>query len=581
MENRLDHLEAQLAELREEIGGLARRVGELEGHSPAPHLTPSLEQDDEDWPGRLLPDRLSLASEEHVVPLVGRTLLVLGGAYLLRAVTELGALPDPLGIGLGLAYALTWLVVGDRAAGRGRRMSAVFHTVTALGIAFPLCWEASTRFGILRATGAAMAVALVGVIGVAVAARRELRTPAWIAMMGTAFVAAGLIRFLREPVPLAAAIVVVGIGVLWASYVREWKALPWVAAVCTDVGLGLVLAGSFTGRLEALPLPAVGLLLATFAATLGAIGLRTLLQGRLVGLFEGVQSTLVLALGYGGAVMVARQAGWDPFFLGVAGAVLGGATYAIAFSPGVRGERRRNFFFYTTLGFVLVVAGCDLVLPARGAALTFTLLALACAWLSGRLGRVTLSLHCSLYLLAALVVSGLGRAATDALLRPQPPTWSPLTGVQVAVLAGMAGSLAFSAARTSSSWGRLAVLPRAGLLLGLALAASGALCWVVAPAIAGGGQEFDAGVLEALRTAILCLAALGLVGLSLRERFTEAAWLVYPLLSLVGIKVLVKDLPAGRPLTLFASLAFLGAAIMAAARVLRRGDAPGPPVDAS
>jgi hypothetical protein len=50
----------------------------------------------------------------------------------------------------------------------------------------------------------------------------------------------------------------------------------------------------------------------------------------------------------------------------------------------------------------------------------------------------------------------------------------------------------------------------------------------------------------------------------------EAGWLVIPVLVMAGLKVLVQDLPDGRPITLVLSLASLGGSLLLAPRVGRR-----------
>ena len=50
----------------------------------------------------------------------------------------------------------------------------------------------------------------------------------------------------------------------------------------------------------------------------------------------------------------------------------------------------------------------------------------------------------------------------------------------------------------------------------------------------------------------------------------EASWLVYPVLVLGGLKLLVEDFPAGRPLTLLIALALYGGALVLAPRLARK-----------
>ena len=88
-----------------------------------------------------------------LLSLLGRLFIVLGGAYLLRAMTDAGAIPPAAGVALGLAYGLVWLVLADRAGGRGQRPAAVFHGIGAAMVAFPVVLEATTRFKVLPRAG--------------------------------------------------------------------------------------------------------------------------------------------------------------------------------------------------------------------------------------------------------------------------------------------------------------------------------------------------------------------------------------------------------------------------------------------
>jgi len=55
-----------------------------------------------------------------------------------------------------------------------------------------------------------------------------------------------------------------------------------------------------------------------------------------------------------------------------------------------------------------------------------------------------------------------------------------------------------------------------------------------------------------------------------REAWREAGWLVYPALAATGLKILLEDLPRGRPATLFLAFALYGAALIAVARARHR-----------
>ena len=107
----IDAILHRLAELEERISALeGRAVQAEESSSPAEAGAASFTDGSAQ-------DRSSGTS---ALTLIGQTLLVLGGAFLLRAVTEEGLIPDAAGTALGIGYALFWIVMADRAA-RTRR----------------------------------------------------------------------------------------------------------------------------------------------------------------------------------------------------------------------------------------------------------------------------------------------------------------------------------------------------------------------------------------------------------------------------------------------------------------------------
>src|SRR5213075_2474886 len=93
--------------------------------------------------------------------LIGKSILVIGGAYLLRALTELGWLPELAGIVLAFLYAITWIVIAARALSRAKRTVALFDAATGAMIAGALIWEATTRFHALTSLAAAALTAIV------------------------------------------------------------------------------------------------------------------------------------------------------------------------------------------------------------------------------------------------------------------------------------------------------------------------------------------------------------------------------------------------------------------------------------
>lgn len=128
----------------------------------------------------------------NALTLAGRSFLVLGGAFLLRAITEGGRVPVFVGALLGLAYALLWIAASWRAGTRGARASAHVHALTAAVIAFPLIGEAATRLAAFPPAGGAVALAAVTAAFCASGLAARLPLLVWVGVLAGAATASGL-----------------------------------------------------------------------------------------------------------------------------------------------------------------------------------------------------------------------------------------------------------------------------------------------------------------------------------------------------------------------------------------------------
>jgi len=185
----------------------------------------------------------------------------------------------------------------------------------------------------------------------------------------------------------------------------------------------------------------------------------------------------------------------------------------MAFTPKTRAVRGRNFFFYSTMGLILVVAGSALVVSPGKAAAAWSLMALAMAWFSGRYGRVALSLQCTFLLLAAGVASGILAVGLNALIGDI-VEWPALLPSHVIIGLTTVACLFIPVAQRSDRWGVLAGLPQLTVLALSVWEVGGLLVVFFAPLLANtGGPNADLANLAALRTAIQALAR----GLSARR----------------------------------------------------------------
>jgi len=514
------------------------------------------------------------SSWTDAVPLTGRTLVVLAGAFALRALTEGGVLPQLVGTLLALVYAALWLVLADRAAGRHPTShSATFHGVAGAVIGFPLIWEATAQFRFLPPTAGATALALFTALGLAVAFRHGHRTLAVMITAGGAVTALVLTAGTGRPVLFAAVLLVLGLATLWLSYLRRWRALAWAVAIVLDgvmLLLPLIVLRGAAERVEEMfsPLSLLLLQLALVVGYLGSFAVRAAPRRRDLHVGEILQGIAALALGLGGAMAVTEATAITALPLGLGAAVIAAICYGASFAFMDRhSEQRVSFILYTTVALLCALLVVHELLWSTQRVLVLCLLAVAGAWLGTRYERATLSGHGALYALAAAFYSGLLIFCLEALLGSTAPALSMLSPAAWGVLAVAAVYCAFPV-HHGHTWGRLSPLPKLGVaaLLALGLAAA-AVAWATPWLAAGDGQR---AALAVLRTAVLALLALLLAAAGRRPRLAEIAGLVYPWLALGGVKLMAEDLRVGGPGSLLLSFALYGGALILAPRLSRR-----------
>ena len=302
-----------------------------------------------------------------LVSLVGRTFVVLGGAYLLRAFTESGRLPGRAGVVLGLAYAVAWFGAADRAAVT-RPLSGLFHGLAAVVISLPLLWEASAHFKLLSPQTSAALLSLIAGLALGVAWHRHLQSLAGVAVVGSIVATAGLMVATGYPLPFATGLLALGACTLWLSDARTWPWLRWLPAFAADL-VALVLVGrAVVVPPQEPPGAVIALLLALVAVYLGSVAWRTLVRNQRVQGFEVIQTPCAVGIGLLGAVIVARGGPrLASLALGALALLGAGAGYAAAF--GIlrrRPDGRANVVFFGTLavGLLLIGSSASLSGPA-------------------------------------------------------------------------------------------------------------------------------------------------------------------------------------------------------------------------
>ena len=580
----------RLARLEDAVAGLAATVGQLEARIatveaslrtnrvlPAAAAEPAASSDQAAAPSADgVGESFNTATMTGIVTLVGRSFLVLAGAFLLRAVTEAGTLPAEVGVALGLGYAAVWIAAAAAAARRLRPASATFHGVCAAIVAYPLIWEAMRSFQVLSPNASVLLVAGVTGVGLTMAWRRAMRPVAWVFTVSAVLITVGLIAVSSATVPATGLLVVVGVASLWVSRSRDWPVLPWLPAIVTDLAVERAVvaasspwAGSRSGGgAEALP----GLLLAIglVVGYLGFVAVQVLWRRRSVVVFDVFQTIAVLAVGVGGAVRIAGEGGAE--WVGLAALAVGALCYWAAFTIVERTfGRGRDLVFVSTLGLLLILIGMPVVFGEVTASYLWAIFAIVAALLGGRFDRITLRGHAAVLAAAAAVAGGLIDFEIDALFRGSVSgAWrQPTVGVHLVLTAVVVTILAaaWSLRDRSLRW------PYRLPLLAVTVVAAAGLCAEVVTLLDAPWflDTQTAAGLAMVRTGVMAAGSLVLALLSVRFELPELGWLVYPTLVILGLKIVLQDLPAGGPLSIAVAFVCYGAALIAGPRLLRSG----------
>lgn len=555
MNDRLDRLEATVTALAAEVTQLRTEVAQLEmshraGAGPEPSAAAYA----------IAPD-VNAGMVSHWVALAGRTLVILGGAYLLRALTDAQYVPAATGVALGLVYGAPWLIMAARSGTRGAQLDAFCYGLSTALIGFPLVWEATYRFAVLSPAQSALLLVVLTAGALVLAALRRLQSLAWIVMLGGVAAAFSLAIATAAWTPYTAFAILLGVATLWLGYTHDWMLLRWPAAAVANLMLVIV-----TGRAVAAGSARGALLLHALliAGYFGSFAVRTIARRRRVIPFEIGQGVASLALALGSAVVIFGRAGWPIAPLGMAILAVAGGLYAITFAF-VRYHRDVTaLYFYSLLALVLTIAGAGLALGASRASLMFGAAAVVASVFASRHRRLSIAVQAIVYAFAAVVASGLLAAATLAIARG-PAEWRDLDAVMIVACAAAFAVCAARVDRPVDPWGMLTRVPATALLwlmtwIGVGLAMMGGIA-----AMRGRGAV-DPAILSTVRTGILVVAALATAWASRTPLAREAGWLAYPILVLTGLKIVLVDFPQGRPSTLFIALAMYGLALILAGR---------------
>jgi hypothetical protein len=509
----------------------------------------------------------AISGTAGAIPALGRSLLGLAGAFLLRAITESKVVSPAIGVGVGILYALLWLLWAARAPAT-RRAEAALRSLTAALILAPLLWEAALHFQAIPNWIIAAVAVLFTTFGLLVSWRGELHVVALIAVVAGLGTASALLLATHDVAPFLVALLALAALVEVSACLGHWMELRWMAALAGD--LVVTLAAYVLARPGGLPegyptlarAVVIAALLALPAIYLTSIAVRTLLRGCAITWFEIAQAAVALVIGTVGGLGLSQDPRVSISIGGLLG-LLAVAAYVAAFLIIARRESQsRTFHAISILGFALAIASLALMLPVPRASIPWAILAVTCIVIGSKSNRAAWLWHGAAFLLAASWASGVIEESAAVLL-------SSSTGVPSR---GMAECISGAAALLCL----LLVVRRPQPALPAIIASL--LSWQFAGVAAGFltgthhalfGIDASHAYCATIRTGVLAIGAVVLAWVGARWR-AELSWLLYPMMALGAYRLVAEDLHQDRRAALILSLVLYGAALMILPRIVPR-----------
>jgi hypothetical protein len=576
MAQAVDSVASDVERLSERIRELERRVSALEGQPEREHPAAAQSSDFVAETTRPVATWLGSSPAEMAggaVPILGKAVLGIAGAYLLRAIAESSAIPKLPILVVAIVYAGLWMVWAVRIHAANRFASVAFGITSAL-ILSPLLWESTVRFQVLTPAFTAVVLVAFVVLALALSWRWNLQLIPWVATLATVLTALALIIATHELVPLTAALLAVALATEAAACLEHGLSLRAVPALAADFAAWLLVYvmtspdGVPEGYHAAAPATITSLCLLLFAIYGASVGVRTFVLRHRITIFEIGQG--ILAFGLAGFGTMRASHGEAASALGVVSLLLAAVCYWGTLARFTDEAYTRDRRVFATYAAALLLAGSYLLLSANLRVPFLGLAAVATALVYARTGKLSLGLHASFYLAAAATASSLPNWVASALAGtvPAAPDWSVWTVAALAALCYVFGSQGALAAQEPPKRRLVWVFP--AILVGFAGAALAVATFVW---LAASRLELNASRLSVIRTVVNCALALVLGYAGARWKCVELGWVAYAAVAFGTLKLLFEDLRFGNAASLVVSLLFYGLILILLPQLMRRSRA--------
>jgi len=550
-------------QLTERFEALERRVAVLEG----PSLTPAVISSSGSGAAVISqpPVSTSLSFSGGTFSVLGKSLLGIAGAYLLRAIEQSTDLPK-LGVaGVAILYAVIWLVWAARTP-RDRWFESTVFAGTSAAILAPMLWELTLTFKVLRPEAAA--AILVGFAVVAsVLAWKQDRAPVILVAYSSSIAAATTLSLGTHALLPFTAVILSIVFLCEVGAVRDHRTGARVLAALAADGMIWAILFIYTGpessRTSYPPLGTLSLVepaLILFFVFATGISVKTVFLRKQISPFEAAQTTVAFALA---AIAFAWLVSTGVVFLGWACLGLSVVVFVACVQVFASSEESRNYLVFSWWAFALFLSGALLGLISASQTILLGAGAVCATFLGVRMRRPVLQFQGLLLLLAVAYASGSVRLVSDCLV-------GTLTGRFPWSLLAIAISAAICYAQqrptVDETWH-----PQVLRLITVFLVVSALGAFLVEGLVILLTFATTPGAhhIALIRTGVICFLALTLAFFGKRWRRVELTRISYGALAFVTVKLLVEDLRNPRMEFIAASIFLVATTLLVVPRVAR------------
>ena len=512
---------------------------------------------------------IPIAPAGGIFPVLGKAMLGIAGAYLLRAVAEANIAPQAAIAVLAITYAILWLVWAVRVPA-DTWFAGITYACTSALILAPMLWELTLRFKVLSPDATAIALAAFVASAFALTFKSGRVHVLWVASVTAAALSVVLSIAAHNFSPFIALLLFMVLVSEVGAATGRWGSIRILAPAAADFAI-LIFLYIYSGPLSAranYPIletrwllgPGIALFLICAAGILLHCGLRR----KNIATFGAVQATIAFLLAAGCLLCFAPQ---RAVLLGIVCLALSAACYAAVFSLFKGPEQRRNNLVFSTWSAALALAVSVLCLPPGFLTACLGTAAVA-ATLAGtrvnKLNRPMLALHGAVYMFASAAASSLFAYVFHVLAGAMPaaPTGNVCIAASCSILC-----YAVSTSSEAEPWKQQAVHLATASMAAVSATALlvQALVGLISLRIVPGPHH-----LAFIRTLILCTTALALAFGGVRWHRRELTRIGYAALAMVAVKLAVEDLPLGHLAYIAASIFLFAITLIAVPRVVHK-----------